>query len=59
MSINLNLTKEELNTILHGLYSLEDKSWFFDPEGKLNTLIEKLNKIDLDHQNELESLCDI
>lgn len=56
--INLNLTEEELNTILNGLYILEDQSWFIGKDITEN-LINKLNAIDTTYQAKNETLCDI
>jgi hypothetical protein len=56
--INLKVTEEELNTILQGLYYLEDQDWFFGKE-KTDKLIEKLNKQDSINKLQKEALCDI
>ena len=42
--IDLQITEQELNTILQGLYLLEDQYWF---KGKVVTepLIKKLNEL--------------
>jgi hypothetical protein len=56
--IDLQLTQQELNTVLQGLYILEDQSWFFSKE-KTDKLIEKLNLIDKAYQTKKDALCDI
>lgn len=56
--IDLNLTEQELNTILQGLYLLEDQSWFFGKD-KTDELIEKLNQIDKTHQKRKNAVCDV
>jgi len=42
--IDIQLTEQELNTILHGLYVLEDQYWYTDSDF-CNLLIQKLNLI--------------
>ena len=42
--LNISVTEQELNTILHGLYVLEDQSWFKSYE-LTEPLIKKLNEI--------------
>lgn len=42
--LNISVTEQELNTILHGLYVLEDQSWFRSYE-LTEPLITKLNEI--------------
>jgi hypothetical protein len=42
MDITIQFTEQELNTILHGLYVLEDQSWFKSYE-LTEPLIQKLN----------------
>lgn len=56
--INIQVTEEELNTILHGLYILEDQSWFIGKE-KTENLIKRLNKISEVDSLKREALCDI
>ena len=56
--INIQVTEEELNTILHGLYILEDQSWFIGKEQTEN-LIKRLNKISEVDSLKREALCDI
>lgn len=56
--INLELTEEELNIILHGLYLLEDQSWFFGKDIS-DRLINKLNRLDKDFSIKKEAVCDI
>lgn len=56
--IDLKITEQELNTILHGLYILEDQSWFIGKD-VTESLITKLNAIDATYQAKNETLCDI
>jgi hypothetical protein len=42
--INISLTEQELNTLIHGLYILEDQVWFRD-RTLTEPLIKKLNEI--------------
>jgi RNase adaptor protein for sRNA GlmZ degradation len=56
--IKLELTEEELNTVLHGLYLLEDQSWFIG-KNMTNKLINKLNRLDKEHSITKEVICDI
>jgi hypothetical protein len=56
--IDLKVTEQELNTILQGLYILEDQTWFVGKD-KTDKLIEKLNKIDKAYQTKKDALCDI
>jgi hypothetical protein len=55
--ITLNITKEELNTILHGLYLLEDQSWFFDKD-QTDNLIARLNNLEEIRSNINDAICD-
>jgi hypothetical protein len=55
--INLQVTEQELNTILQGLYLLEDQSWFYTKEST-DKLIEKLNRIEKIY-NTQDVVCDI
>jgi hypothetical protein len=56
--IDLKVTEQELNTILQGLYILEDQTWFVGKE-KTDQLIEKLNLLDRGYQAKKDALCDI
>ena len=56
--MNLELTEEELNTLLHGLYLLEDQTWFIGKD-KTNKLINKLNELNKENVLRKEALCDI
>ncbi len=56
--INIQVTDEELNTILHGLYMLEDQTWFIGKE-PTNKLIKKLNIIQKSNTQKREVVCDI
>ena len=56
--INIQVTEDELNTILHGLYILEDQSWFIGKDQTEN-LIERLNKVNHLNSIKKEALCDI
>lgn len=42
--LNISVTDQELNTIIHGLYTLEDQVWFSDYE-LTEPLIQKLSEI--------------
>lgn len=42
--INIQITEEELNTILQALYLLEDQEWFRGLD-KTEPLIQKLNEL--------------
>jgi hypothetical protein len=55
--ITLNITKEELNTILHGLYLLEDQSWFFGKD-QTDNLIARLNNLEEIRSNINDAICD-
>lgn len=56
--ITLKISEEELNHLLHGLYLLEDQSWFIGKE-VTNKLIEKLNSVSTDFNSKKEVVCDI
>jgi hypothetical protein len=56
--IDLKVTEQELNTILQGLYILEDQTWFVGKD-KTDQLIEKLNLLDKGYQAKKNALCDI
>lgn len=56
--IHLKINEEELNTILQGLYLLEDQSWFYGKD-KTDKLIKKLNCIEKSYKGASEVLCDI
>lgn len=56
--MNLELTEEELNTLLHGLYLLEDQTWFIGKD-TTNKLITKLNELNKENVIRKEAICDI
>ena len=56
--MNLELTEEELNTLLHGLYLLEDQTWFIGKD-MTNKLINKLNELNKENVLRKEAVCDI
>jgi hypothetical protein len=56
--IDLQVTEQELNTILHGLYLLEDQSWFIGKD-ITEKLITKLNSLDRENTLRKEAICDI
>lgn len=56
--ITLQVTEDELNTILHGLYILEDQSWFIGKD-QTDKLINRLNTIEKTNTLKKEALCDI
>lgn len=56
--INIQVTEEEFNDIIHGLYILEDQSWFIGKD-KTEKLIKKLNSIEKVHNLKKEAMCDI
>ncbi len=56
--MNLELTEEELNTLLHGLYLLEDQTWFIGKD-TTNKLINKLNELNKENVLRKEAICDI
>ena len=56
--MNLELTEEELNTLLHGLYLLEDQTWFIGKD-TTNKLINKLNELNKENVLRKEAVCDI
>lgn len=56
--IKLQLTEEELNTLLHGLYLLEDQTWFIGKD-MTHKLISKLNELNKEHTLRKEVVCDI
>ena len=56
--INIQVTDEELTTILHGLYILEDQTWFIGKD-QTNKLIDKLNIIEKTNLQRREVVCDI
>ena len=56
--IKLELTEEELNTLLHGLYLLEDQTWFIGKD-MTEHLITKLNQLDKEYSKTKNVLCDI
>ena len=56
--IDLQVTEQELNTILHGLYILEDQTWFIGKD-VTEKLINQLNGLDRENTLRKESICDI
>lgn len=56
--IKLEITEEELNTLLHGLYLLEDQTWFIGKD-MTEHLITKLNLLDKEYSKTKNVLCDI
>lgn len=56
--ITLQVTEDELNTILHGLYILEDQSWFIGKD-QTDKLINRLNIIEKTNTLKKEAVCDI
>jgi hypothetical protein len=56
--VNVELTEDELNTLLQGLFLLEDQYWF-KGKGKTNVLIKKLNEQIEVKSNSTTTICDI
>ena len=56
--IDIQVTEQELNTILHGLYILEDQSWFIGKD-VTEKLINQLNSLDRENTLRKEAICDI
>jgi hypothetical protein len=56
--IDIQVTEQELNTILHGLYILEDQSWFIGKD-VTEKLINQLNRLDRENTLRKEAICDI
>lgn len=56
--IDLQVTEQELNTILHGLYILEDQTWFIGKD-VTEKLINQLNSLDRENTLRKEAICDI
>ena len=56
--IDIQVTEQELNTILHGLYILEDQSWFIGKD-VTEKLINQLNGLDRENTLIKEAICDI
>ena len=56
--IDIQVTEQELNTILHGLYILEDQSWFIGKD-VTEKLINHLNGLDIENTLRKEAICDI
>lgn len=56
--IDLQVTEQELNTILHGLYILEDQTWFIGKD-VTEKLINQLNRLDRENTLRKEAICDI
>lgn len=54
----MNFTEDELNTLLQGLYLLEDQTWFRGKD-KTSLLITKLNDL-IERQSAVSAtVCDI
>lgn len=49
---DIQLTQEEVNTILQGLFILEDQEWFRGRQDKTQPLIEKFNQFLPDNNQE-------
>ena len=56
--ITIQLTSEELKTIEHGLYLLEDQSWFTSND-ITSKLLNKLNLAEKTASISKEAICDI
>jgi hypothetical protein len=56
--IDIQVTEQELNTILHGLYILEDQSWFIGKD-VTEKLINQLNGLGIENTLRKEAICDI
>ena len=56
--IDIQVTEQELNTILHGLYILEDQSWFIGKD-VTEKLINQLNRLGIENTLRKEAICDI
>jgi|Laugresu1bdmlbsd_1035121.scaffolds.fasta_scaffold01718_7 hypothetical protein len=56
--VNVELTEDELNTLLQGLFLLEDQYWFKGKD-KTNVLIKKLNEQIEVKSNSTTTICDI
>jgi hypothetical protein len=56
--VNVELTEDELNTLLQGLFLLEDQYWFKGKD-KTNVLIKKLNELIEVKSNSTNTICDI
>ena len=56
--IDIQVTEQELNTILHGLYILEDQTWFIGKD-VTEKLINQLNCLDRENTLRKEAICDI
>jgi hypothetical protein len=56
--IDIQVTEQELNTILHGLYILEDQTWFIGKD-VTEKLINQLNGLDRENTLRKEAICDI
>jgi hypothetical protein len=50
--INIQITEDELNTLLQALYVLEDQEWFRGQD-KTNPLVEKFNQFLPDNNQEI------
>ena len=56
--MNVELTEDELNTLLQGLYLLEDQTWFRGND-KTKILIRKLNEMIKTESKSNIAICDI
>lgn len=56
--MNVELTEDELNTLLQGLYLLEDQTWFRGND-KTKVLIRKLNEMIKTEPKSNIAICDI
>lgn len=54
----INVNEQELNTLLHGLYLLEDQHWFTGKD-VTEKLIQQLNSLDRENTLRKQATCDI